>query len=954
MSPSLQKRFKKSLGLILLLLIGISTHGQPIHLLSEHSIRSVLPSKSVKGIATDRSGRIWIGTEKGLTVLGESTESIAKIIKQLDNQSLNSIYLFNDYLVVSVLNEGLQIYDIQTGNIELKNKQDAFKNIRRFREIDGILYALSTKSVFKVNYESNKWKVKLIPSDLTRGFHVDIFKWKGDILTNTYNGPNTGKDFFYTLLKDSLIRKTDLDFFISKSKYQNPKYQNFLSAASNDSSLVIGLDGFYTTYTDKKGFKLFPLSNTSLRELYATWDIATVKDKFYLAIGMPNLLKKGALLESNSGNLSELKDDFYPQVLIHDSVHNGLWTGTYGRGAFYWPNISSSYFVGDDRAISRKIVPYSREEILLIGDKSIKLYNLKTEEKRILLDRVKNPAIKMIFDAIVFNDTIAVLATDKVFLLNSRGNILNTIENSHAPNGYSHLFKRGENLYMFSYYSNHINKINIRSNEINRIDAPSTLVKSIAYKDKIIYHSDGTGFYFFDSIPNMFKNGNVAITDFTVSGDTLWIFHLGGISRYKIDIPHKSLIKLDKNPFSVNIDGFLPEWIISNNQKIIVGDQKGYVLIDNKTIRPVSYTYTGNYSKSEKPFNVHHKLFYDHVNYITEIDINEKNSNDEIRFTIKPESAINEHIPFSIYASSSDYIKHQYSLKRIILKKDNYIVHEIYSINPEISFPSGLSHGNYDLQIFVGNKIVYNSELKISLPLLENPTFYIGCLVIITIFIGSAFFNRYQKKTYEKLILNNRMQLLKQNLNPHFVFNALNTIQSLVLQSKNDLAIKSIAAFSDLHRHYLENINKPFISITEEIEFVRKYLQVEHQRFVRDVGFSYEIIINLEGDKNNTRIPPLILQPIVENAVKYCSAKESEQAMIWVEVNQENENIIISVENTLSDKKRNQSGFGEGLKIVRERIEIYNKTFNSKIILLENSILKNCSNGYRTILTIEK
>jgi LytS/YehU family sensor histidine kinase len=128
---------------------------------------------------------------------------------------------------------------------------------------------------------------------------------------------------------------------------------------------------------------------------------------------------------------------------------------------------------------------------------------------------------------------------------------------------------------------------------------------------------------------------------------------------------------------------------------------------------------------------------------------------------------------------------------------------------------------------------------------------------------------------------------------------------------------------------------------------------VEHQRFARDIGFTYEIIINMEVDKNNTRIPPLILQPIVENAVKYCSIKENEQSMIWVEVNHDKGNIIISVENTLSDQKRNQSGFGEGLKIVRERIEIYNKTLNSKISLLENTIFKNSSNGYRTMLIIE-
>lgn len=117
--------------------------------------------------------------------------------------------------------------------------------------------------------------------------------------------------------------------------------------------------------------------------------------------------------------------------------------------------------------------------------------------------------------------------------------------------------------------------------------------------------------------------------------------------------------------------------------------------------------------------------------------------------------------------------------------------------------------------------------------------------------------------------MDNRLHILKQNLNPHFVYNSMNLISSLILEEKYDEAILVVSEFSKLQRSYLETNNKDVISLQEEIDFIEVYLKLQQRRFENDNSFIYNIKVEDNIDLRSIMVPPLILQPLVENAIKH-------------------------------------------------------------------------------------
>lgn len=105
----------------------------------------------------------------------------------------------------------------------------------------------------------------------------------------------------------------------------------------------------------------------------------------------------------------------------------------------------------------------------------------------------------------------------------------------------------------------------------------------------------------------------------------------------------------------------------------------------------------------------------------------------------------------------------------------------------------------------------------------------------------------------------------RAQMNPHFIFNALNSVQQYILQGNTEEANKYLSKFSRLQREILNHCDKPFISLSKEIEMLDMYLQLEQLRF--NGSFDFEIKTNEELDEEEIKIPPMILQPFVENAI---------------------------------------------------------------------------------------
>lgn len=209
--------------------------------------------------------------------------------------------------------------------------------------------------------------------------------------------------------------------------------------------------------------------------------------------------------------------------------------------------------------------------------------------------------------------------------------------------------------------------------------------------------------------------------------------------------------------------------------------------------------------------------------------------------------------------------------------------------------------------------------------------FLIGSLVLLFIFFALIVKALYAIKTKNKKIA---LQSLRREMNPHFIFNSLNSVNQFISENKELEANKYLSSYSNLMRNMMENSNKDFISLSNEIEQLKKYLDLEHLRF--QDKFDYQIIIDENLDSEATFIPNMILQPHLENAIwhglRYLEAKGN--LILKFELHQKNVQITI-----------NDNGIGltqsKALKTINQKVHQSRGTTNTlERIKLLNDLYK--------------
>jgi len=161
---------------------------------------------------------------------------------------------------------------------------------------------------------------------------------------------------------------------------------------------------------------------------------------------------------------------------------------------------------------------------------------------------------------------------------------------------------------------------------------------------------------------------------------------------------------------------------------------------------------------------------------------------------------------------------------------------------------------------------------------------------------------------------------LRRQLEPHFLFNTLNAIASLVRDKRSEDAITMVAALGDLLRHVLEGSRHTFVSLEEEMQFLGKYLELQKMRFADRLN----ITLDIPPDLLTARVPSLILQPMVENAVKHGIEKHRDGGVLRVTAEQLGETMVICVYNNgprLPDDWESMPA-GIGIANVRGRLEL--------------------------------
>ena len=221
--------------------------------------------------------------------------------------------------------------------------------------------------------------------------------------------------------------------------------------------------------------------------------------------------------------------------------------------------------------------------------------------------------------------------------------------------------------------------------------------------------------------------------------------------------------------------------------------------------------------------------------------------------------------------------------------------------------------------------------------------------VVIAVFYIIELSQRYKRKSVEAAdlktqLVNAQLQALKMQLQPHFLFNAHNTIAMLVRNKSYDQAVETISSLSELLRNSLNNQERNFVTVKEEMHFLNKYLAIEAIRFEDLLDIQIDVDKNLES----CHIPNLILQPLVENAFKHGLNEHLGNSQLKISISGQEGKLHLTVFNTgpaIDQNKQHNNGSRIGIANTLDRLEkLYGANYSFE--------MKNVNEGVKVTMVI--
>jgi LytS/YehU family sensor histidine kinase len=185
---------------------------------------------------------------------------------------------------------------------------------------------------------------------------------------------------------------------------------------------------------------------------------------------------------------------------------------------------------------------------------------------------------------------------------------------------------------------------------------------------------------------------------------------------------------------------------------------------------------------------------------------------------------------------------------------------------------------------------------------------------------------------------------MKMQMNPHFLFNAFNTIAMMVRQKKNEDAVDMIGGLSDMFRLSLNKELRQFVPLSEEVDLLKKYLAIESLRYQDRLRIEW----NIDEKALNYQVPNFVLQPIVENAFKHGISKILDQALLSISVYLQEDQLVLEVFNS-------GSGFSPNWELQRDKSIGLSNTIDRMLKLYEKSfkfVIEKNDGGVSVILKL--
>ncbi len=236
-----------------------------------------------------------------------------------------------------------------------------------------------------------------------------------------------------------------------------------------------------------------------------------------------------------------------------------------------------------------------------------------------------------------------------------------------------------------------------------------------------------------------------------------------------------------------------------------------------------------------------------------------------------------------------------------------------------LTLPELHADNNYILELRYPNQSETSRYFLIHKPFWYQITWVqwaIGISLISTLLVSVRWYYRRKIRliSAQRQRLEEQLTTIQSQLNPHFIFNALSSIEGLVSTGENKLANEYLTTFSLIMRETLKNADKLMISLTEEIALLEKYISIEELRF----GFNCKMRISPEIHADEIQVPPMLAQPLIENAIKHGAAR----GILIVAIDKNENDMMIAVTNNKADHKTDpQTAGGYGLNFTQQRLK---------------------------------
>ncbi len=214
--------------------------------------------------------------------------------------------------------------------------------------------------------------------------------------------------------------------------------------------------------------------------------------------------------------------------------------------------------------------------------------------------------------------------------------------------------------------------------------------------------------------------------------------------------------------------------------------------------------------------------------------------------------------------------------------------------------------------------VAYSYIIEMALPQGEKNRFYFGYTVVFIILFFAAGFLRYQIVNQQQVIeneklkqenLENQLVALKNQINPHFLFNSLNSLNSLIRGNKE--ATMFVNKLSFMYRYILQSSDRNLVTLKEELKFLDSYIFLIKTRYRNRI----EIEINISDDLCDQKVPPLALQLLVENAIKHNEISETNPLLVKIYFDSD----YLCVENKIRLRSTFVDSTGKGLSNLNKR-----------------------------------